>query len=119
MQSFVATTKRFKFCCTLAPIQTWHNVTIRHVHLFGMHKRTSVFKQLPACYERTERTYKNCPNSSSKCNTHEVQAMSVRTLFHYAPQPDWWFNADADMAHAFGIFMAHVGTLRTTCSGAG
>ena len=37
----------------------------------------------------------------------------------YAPQPNWGFNADANMGHAFGIFMAHVGTLRTSCSGAG
>jgi hypothetical protein len=35
------------------------------------------------------------------------------------PQPNWGFNADANMGHAFGIFMAHVGTLRTSCSGAG
>ena len=37
----------------------------------------------------------------------------------YAPQPNCGFNADANMGHAFGIFMAHVGTLRTSCSGAG
>ncbi len=37
----------------------------------------------------------------------------------FAPQPNWGFNADANMGHAFGIFMAHVGTLRTSCSGAG
>lgn len=24
----------------------------------------------------------------------------------YAPQPNWGFNADANMGHAFGIFMA-------------
>ena len=28
-------------------------------------------------------------------------------------QPNWWFNADANMGHAFGIFMAHVGTLHS------
>ena len=28
-------------------------------------------------------------------------------------QPNWWFNADANMGHAFGIFMAFVGALRT------
>jgi hypothetical protein len=39
--------------------------------------------------------------------------------FHYAPQPNWGFNADANIGHAFGIFMAYVGTLRTSCSGAG
>ena len=37
----------------------------------------------------------------------------------YAPQPNWGFNADANMGHAFGIFMAYVGTLHTSCSGAG
>ena len=41
------------------------------------------------------------------------------SYFHFAPQPNWGFNADANMGHAFGIFMAHVGTLRTSCSGAG
>ena len=41
------------------------------------------------------------------------------TRFHSVRQPNWWFNADANMGHAFGIFMAHVGTLRTSCSGAG
>ena len=33
--------------------------------------------------------------------------------------PNWAFNADANIGHAFGIFMAYVGTLRTSCSGAG
>ena len=41
------------------------------------------------------------------------------TPFHFAPQPNWGFNADANIGHAFGIFMAYVGTLRTSCSGAG
>ena len=39
--------------------------------------------------------------------------------FHFAPQPNCGFNADANIGHAFGIFMAYVGTLRTSCSGAG
>ena len=34
-------------------------------------------------------------------------------------QPNWSFNADATTGHAFGIFMACSGTLRTSCSGAG
>jgi hypothetical protein len=34
-------------------------------------------------------------------------------------QPNWWFNADANTGHAFGIFMASVGTLRASRSGAG
>jgi hypothetical protein len=33
-------------------------------------------------------------------------------------QPNCAFNMDAYMGHAFGMFMAHVGTLRTSCSGA-
>ena len=44
--------------------------------------------------------------------------MATRTPFHFAPQPNWGFNADANIGHAFGIFMAYVGTLRTSCSGA-
>jgi hypothetical protein len=48
---------------------------------------------------------------------HEfIKQMQLRA---FAPQPNWGFNADANMGHAFGIFMAHVGTLRTSCSGAG
>ena len=49
--------------------------------------------------------------------THEV--LSCIQGFHFAPQPNWGFNADANIGHAFGIFMAYVGTLRTSCSGAG
>jgi len=37
----------------------------------------------------------------------------------YAPQTNWWFNADANTGHAFGIFMASVGALRALRSGAG
>jgi hypothetical protein len=35
-----------------------------------------------------------------------------------SPVPNCAFNVDAYMGHAFGIVMAHVGTLRTSCSGA-
>ena len=41
------------------------------------------------------------------------------STFHFGPQPNCGFNADANIGHAFGIFMAYVGTLRTSCSGAG
>jgi hypothetical protein len=34
-------------------------------------------------------------------------------------QPNWSFNADANTGHAFGIFMACVGTLRASRCGAG
>ena len=56
-----------------------------------------------------------------KWTIHGTTAMvtGISPIFHYAPQPNWGFNADANMGHAFGIFMAHVGTLRTSCSGAG
>ena len=37
----------------------------------------------------------------------------------YAPQPNWGFNADANIGHAFGIFMAYVGALQPSASGAG
>ena len=36
-----------------------------------------------------------------------------------APQPNWGFNADANIGHAFGIFMAYVGALQPSASGAG
>lgn len=39
--------------------------------------------------------------------------------FHFAPQPSWWFNADANIGHAFGIFMAYVGALQPSAYGAG
>jgi hypothetical protein len=37
----------------------------------------------------------------------------------YAPQPNWRFNADANTGHGFAIFMASVGALRASRSGAG
>jgi hypothetical protein len=53
-----------------------------------------------------------------------MQPSSVRprhaTNFHYAPQPNCRFNADANMGHRFAILMAHVGALRPLrASGAG
>ena len=50
---------------------------------------------------------KNQPNSGNS------------TFFHYAPQPNSRFNADANTGHGFAIFMASVGTLRASRSGAG
>jgi len=38
---------------------------------------------------------------------------------HYAPQPNWPFNADANTGHGFAIFIACIGTLRNSRSGAG
>jgi hypothetical protein len=37
----------------------------------------------------------------------------------YAPQPNCRFNADANTGHGFATFMASVGALRATRSGAG
>ena len=37
----------------------------------------------------------------------------------FAPEPNWAFNADANTGHAFGIFMALIGALRASRSGAG
>ena len=45
--------------------------------------------------------------------------MPASSTFHCAPQPNWGFNADADISHGFAIVMAYVGALRTSCSGAG
>ena len=36
----------------------------------------------------------------------------------YAPQPNRSFNVDANKGHAFGIFMALIGALRASRSGA-
>jgi hypothetical protein len=52
-------------------------------------------------------------------DTKSATAMLSFKTFHSAPQPNCRFNADANIGHAFGIFMAYVGTLRTSCSGAG
>ena len=41
------------------------------------------------------------------------------TPLYFAPQPNWGFNADANIGHAFGIFMAYVGALQPSASGAG
>lgn len=38
---------------------------------------------------------------------------------HTCPQPNCRFNADANMGHSFAIWMAHVGALQPSASGAG
>ena len=48
-----------------------------------------------------------------------IQAIPANTPFHFAPQPNCRFNADANISHAFGIFMAYVGALQPSASGAG
>ncbi len=37
--------------------------------------------------------------------------------FAHPHRSNWRFNADANTGHAFSIFMASIGTLRTSCSG--
>jgi hypothetical protein len=51
--------------------------------------------------------------------THKKQVMAAKTPFHYVPQPNCRFNADANTGHGFAIFMASVGALRASRSGAG
>ena len=47
------------------------------------------------------------------------QAVAPSGTFHYAPQPNCRFNSDANTGHGFAIFMASVGALRASRSGAG
>jgi hypothetical protein len=49
----------------------------------------------------------------------QIQVMLARPTFHYAHQPNCRFNADANTGHGFAIFMASVGALRASRSGAG
>ena len=49
----------------------------------------------------------------------KIQAVARSGNFHYAPQPNCRFNADANMGHRFAILMAHVGALRASRSGTG
>ncbi len=50
------------------------------------------------------------------CQTH----MKLRVQYGaFAHQPNCRFNADANTGHGFAIFMASVGALRASRSGAG
>jgi hypothetical protein len=49
----------------------------------------------------------------------KIQAMIECHPFHYAPQPNCRFNADANTGHRFAILMASAGALRASRSGAG
>ena len=53
----------------------------------------------------------------SKPHIHIGSGASTR--FHFVHQPNWWFNADTNIGHAFGIFMPAIGTLQPSASGAG
>jgi len=48
-----------------------------------------------------------------------MQAKSNKAPFHFAPQPNCRFNADANTGHGFAILLASVGALRASRSGAG
>jgi hypothetical protein len=50
---------------------------------------------------------------------HQMQAKLVKPTFHFAPQPNCRFNADANIGHRFAILMAYVGALQPSASGAG
>jgi hypothetical protein len=63
-----------------------------------------------------------------RTNLHQTKLRAVAQFaqfcvrnpdFAYAPQPNCGFNADANIGHAFGIFMAYVGSLQPSASGAG
>ena len=50
--------------------------------------------------------------------TNHIRQVNLKYLA-YALQPNWAFNADANTDHGFAIFMASVGALRASRSGAG
>ena len=50
---------------------------------------------------------------------HICLGLRAATRFHSAPQPNCRFNADANIGHGFAIFMAYVGALQPSASGAG
>ena len=50
---------------------------------------------------------------------HICLGLRAVTRFHSAPQPNCGFNADANIGHRFAIFMAYVGALQPSASGAG
>lgn len=51
--------------------------------------------------------------------TVQCSELGIAMPFHYAPQPNCRFNADANIGHRFAILMAYVGALRASRSGAG
>jgi hypothetical protein len=52
--------------------------------------------------------------------THGLQIGQIEQhMSYYVPQPNCRFNADANTGHGSAIFMASVGALRASRSGAG
>jgi hypothetical protein len=60
-----------------------------------------------------------CGGTEQMSDSVKIQAVAQSGNFHYAPQPNCRFNADANTGHGFAIFMASVGALRASRSGAG
>lgn len=52
-------------------------------------------------------------------HTIAIHAMHTSPSLHFALQPNCRFNVDANICHAFGIFMAYVGALQSSAYGAG
>jgi hypothetical protein len=48
-----------------------------------------------------------------------ILGLRALNALSFAPLPNWAFNADANTGHGFAIFMASVGALRASRSGAG
>lgn len=59
------------------------------------------------------------PSFKHQVQHQKMQAVAAKTLFHFAPQPNCRFNADANTGYGFAIFMVSVGALRALRSGAG
>ena len=55
---------------------------------------------------------------SSKLHRYQAKHHERLNNSGICRQPNWAFNVDANMGHAFGIVMAHVGALRPAGSGA-
>jgi hypothetical protein len=49
----------------------------------------------------------------------QIKVLAVHAIGATAHKPNESFNADANIGHGFAIFMANVGALRASRSGAG
>ena len=65
------------------------------------------------------RQFKGGLGHASSTHLLQLSGTSASHSFHFAPQPNGAFNADANKGHAFGILMALVGARRPAGSGAG
>jgi hypothetical protein len=71
---------------------------------------------MEGCKLAFEGTAQSISQNSVVFLSKHVRRLSNKTRIQ---MPNWSFNADANTGHAFGILMACVGALRTSCSGAG